>query len=154
VAGMAAVVFGAMSIAGISHADDGAGGPHHHGMGMHGEMDPAKAEKRIERMVNRILPDGTAEQKTKVSAIAKAAMNDLRPLHEKLRATRMESMKILAQPNIDRSALERNRAAAIQTADQISKRRTQAILDAADVMTPEQRAKAVERFSHHRGHRG
>ncbi len=146
-AGAAAAVIGAMSIVGISHARDGPREGHrHHGMGMHGPMDPATADKHIDRMIERMLPDGTPEQKTKVRAIAKAAMNDLRPLHEQHRAARQQVAKVLSQPTIDRAALEKIRASESQLAEQISKRKTQALADAAEVLTPEQRAKVAERF--------
>lgn len=144
-AGIASITIGAMSIAGISHANDGPGrGTHHHGM--HGPMDPATASKRIDRMIERMLSDGTPEQKAKVSAIAKAALNDLQPLREKHRAARADAMKILSQPTIDRTALEKIRASELQLADQISRRMTQAMADAAEVLTPEQRATLAERF--------
>jgi protein CpxP len=148
-AGVAAAMVSAMSVAGISYADNAPGQnqgqmqPHH---GMHGQKDPANAEKRIDRMVQRLLPDGTPEQKAKVTAIARSAMNDLRPLREQQRAARVQGIKLLTQPTIDRAALERVRATQMQLAEQISSRTTRALADAADVLTPAQRAKAAEHF--------
>src|SRR4051794_18008777 len=54
----------------------------------HGKMSPEHAEKRMSRMLQRLVPDASAEQKTKLSAIAKAAFEDLRPLQEKSREAR------------------------------------------------------------------
>lgn len=123
----------------------------HHGH--HGAMDPAHAEKRFERMTTRLVPDATPEQKTRLSAIAKAAFNDLRPLREKSRAVHAERMRLLSQPTIDRGALERVRETQQQLADQKSRRVTQAFADASEVLTPAQRVKAVEQLSKHRHHR-
>lgn len=151
-AGFTALVFGALSIAGASQsfADDGQRGERHGGrhagMGMHGPMDPDKAAAHIDRMLARMVPDATAEQKTRLTAIAKAAFTDLRPLHEKHRAARLKAMELLTQRSVDRAALEQARAADMQTADQISKRMTQAMADAAEVLTPAQRAKVAEHF--------
>lgn len=151
-AGITAMIFGALSVAGVSFADEGPqrgqGYRHGHerGMGMHGPMDPDKAAAHFDRMLSRMVPDATAEQKTRLDGIAKAAFADLRPLHEKHRAARARAMELLTQPRVDRTALEQARAADMQTADQISKRMTQAMADAAEVLTPAQRAKVAEHF--------
>jgi uncharacterized membrane protein len=63
-------------------------------------------------------------------------------------------MKLLAQPTIDRNALERVRQTEQQLADQRSRRVTQAFADAADVLTPAQRTVAAEKLAKHHGHRG
>ena len=60
-------------------------GHHRHGdgpMGMHGQMDPESMGKRVDKAVEWVLSDvqASAEQKQKVSAIAKQAIGDLAPL--------------------------------------------------------------------------
>jgi Spy/CpxP family protein refolding chaperone len=150
-AGIAALAFGTLSAAGISYANDAnmpAG--QHHRMGMRGPMDPARAEQHVQRMLERLVPDATPEQKTRISAIAKAAMTDLKPLHEQRRAAHQETMKLLSQPTLDRAAIEKSRQAETQIADRASKRMTQAWIDAAEVLTPAQRAKAAEQIGKHR----
>src|SRR3569623_199775 len=119
-AGVAAAMLSAMSVAGVSYADnapDQAPSQQHHGMDRHGPKDPANAEKRIDRMVERLLPDGTPQQKAKVTAIARSAMNDLRPLREQQRAARAQGIKLLAQPTIDRAALEQVRVTQVRLAE-------------------------------------
>lgn len=157
-----AALVSALSFAGVTYAQEGqapqkAQAERH--FGQHGKMDPAKAEKRMQHKLDRLVPDASAEQKAKLSVIAKAAFNDLRPLQEKSRAARAESMKLLAQPTLDRKAIEQVRQTQQQLADQRSRRMTQAYTDAAEVLTPAQRVKAVEqlnkrghRFAGHRGH--
>ena len=150
----------ALSIVGVSYAQEGQApqkpAAERH-FGPHGKMDPAQAEKRFQHMLKRLVPDATAEQKTKLSAIAKAAFNDLRPIQEKSREARVQGVKLLAQPTIDRNALEQVRQTQQQLADQRSRRVTQAFADAAEVLTPAQRVKAAEEIGkrgHGFGHRG
>ena len=123
------------------------GGGHHHGMQMHGDMDPAHAADRMERMISHRVPDATADQKARLSAIAKAAMTDLKPIGVKIRAARAESARLLTQQSIDRAALERVRAETSSLNDARSKRMTQAFADAAEVLTPAQRAKIAEHMA-------
>jgi Spy/CpxP family protein refolding chaperone len=87
---------------------------------------------------------GTADQKTRLVAIATAAMADLRPLREQMRQARRAGLDLLAAPVIDRRALEQARVSQMQLADARSRRLVQAFADAADVLTPEQRVKVAE----------
>ena len=154
VATILVVAVGALGLAGATFANDGEGLAvmwNMHGHGMHGPMDPADMDKHIDGMVNHILADGTPEQKAKVSAIAKAALTDLRPLHVQMHAAHAQAVALLEQPTIDRSALEQLRAAQIGQLDAASKRIMVAIEDAADVLTPEQRVKLSEQLKKYHG---
>jgi Spy/CpxP family protein refolding chaperone len=125
----------------------GMGGMHHRGF-TGGSQDPAKADARIERMVKHfaVEVDATPDQQAKLTAIAKAAARDLRPLREKARDAHQRSMALLAAPTIDRAAIERLRAEQTQAADAVSKRMSQAFADAAEVLTPDQRKKLADRM--------
>lgn len=156
-AGVAAAVVGALSMAGISHADNTGGcrGGRHGMMGWHGDkMDPERASKRIDHMIDRLLADGTPAQKAQVATIMKAAFADLKPLREQHRAAREQGIQLLTQPTIDRAALEKVRASELQLAEQVSKRMTQALADTAEVLTPDQRVKLGERMKKRFGHMG
>jgi Spy/CpxP family protein refolding chaperone len=119
-----------------------------HGWGRPGRMDPEAMQHRMERRVSRLVEHvgGTPQQKDRILAIATAALAELRPLREQARAARRRGMDLLAAPVIDRTTLEQVRAAQMQAADAGSRRMVQAMADAAEVLTPEQRARAVERM--------
>lgn len=154
-----AAIVGVMSLIGVSHADETvapqtATAKQHDGK--HARMSPEHMEKRAERMINRMVPDATPEQKAKLAAIAKSTFGELRPLNQKIRTARAENMKLLAQPTIDRNALEKARQTQQQLADQRSRLITKAYADAAEVLTPAQRvevAKHLAKKRHHFGHR-
>jgi Spy/CpxP family protein refolding chaperone len=154
-AGLAAAVAGAFAFQGLSHAHGGPGcGPGGFGRhGMSGAMDPDSMAKFIDWRVSAVLAkvDATAEQKSKVAEIAKAAARELAPLREKHQAARAKAVELLTQPTVDRAALEKLRSEELQMADALSRRITQAVADAADVLTPEQRVKLAARWKERRG---
>jgi Spy/CpxP family protein refolding chaperone len=127
---------------------------------MHGErgaMTPERSAKRIDRMIERLLSDGTPEQKAKVRTLANAAAKDLMPLRQQRRDAHRQGMTLLAQPSIDRAALEQVRATEMQLVDQTSRRMTSALADVSEVLTPAQRVRIAAHFAqrgkHHGGHR-
>jgi Spy/CpxP family protein refolding chaperone len=81
-------------------------------------------------------------------------MRELRPLRDQAREARRQVMDILSKPQIDRGALEALRAKQAQTMDQISRRISQSLADAAEVLTPDQRAKLAERMGERRHRHG
>lgn len=136
-----------------AHGDAGRG---RHGGGFMSEsFDPARMDQRIERMAKHfaVEVDATPEQSARLAEIAKGAAQDLRPIRETLREARKRGMALLAAPNVDRAGIEQLRSEQIRTADAASKRLTQALADAADVLTPEQRKMAAERLEKRRNWR-
>jgi periplasmic protein CpxP/Spy len=89
---------------------------------------------------------GTPQQKDRLMAIATAALTELRPMREQLRQSRRAGLDLLAAPVVDRRALEQLRATQMQVADAKSRRMVQAMAEAAEVLTPEQRVKVAERM--------
>jgi Spy/CpxP family protein refolding chaperone len=150
-AGLLALTFGGLAVAGLGYAENTGSPPPHEGMGMmHGPMmDPEHMDKHVDHALEHLVPDATPQQKEKIHAIFKAAMTDLKPLHEKGRALHEQAVKLLSQPKIDRAALEQTRQSQMQIADQVSKRMSTAFADAAEVLTPEQRAKLPEELAKH-----
>jgi Spy/CpxP family protein refolding chaperone len=93
--------------------------------------------RMIERMLDRV--DATDEQRTRIRAIFEAARNDLSNLREERRAAMGDLVELLQAPTLDRAAIEGKRAQRFATLETASKRMTQALADAAEVLTPEQR---------------
>ena len=114
-----------------------------HGGPFGGGFDPARAEERADRMIRHISVevDATAEQQEKLRGIVKNAVKDMVPMREKMFAARKQARDLLFGQSVDRAAIEKLRAEQIGTVDALSKRFTQALADAAEVLTPEQRRK-------------
>lgn len=116
---------------------------HFHGPMASSSIDPAKIDERVERMVRHFAleVDATPAQREKLTAIAKSAAKDLIPLREKLTSGRKQAIGLIGATSVDRSAIEKLRAEQIQLAEVASKRVTQALADAAEVLTSAQREK-------------
>jgi Spy/CpxP family protein refolding chaperone len=124
-------------------------GPPWHGGGMMGgpmmggATGPGLSPERADRMVRHLAIeiDASADQQAKLQAIAKGAAGDLAPMRDKALAARQQARALLTAATVDRGAIEKLRAEQIATMDVFSKRVAQALADAADVLTPEQRKK-------------
>jgi protein CpxP len=121
--------------------------------GGRGPLDPAELDARLERMLKHLYVeiDATDAQKERLAPIVKNAAKDLLPLREQMRNARREALALLGGETIDRAAIERLRAAQLQLAEAGSKRLAEALADAAEVLTPEQRKQLAERLQHRRG---
>jgi Spy/CpxP family protein refolding chaperone len=150
-AGLAAVgvaAIGSVSMQREAHAGPNPG-PHgpggwHGGMG---PMDPATRTRRIDAMVAFMLADidVSAEQRERIAVIARSAATDMDSNREQHRKLRRESLELFAAPTIDRARLESLRVEQLKLRDSTSRRMLTAMIEGAEVLTPEQRAKLVER---------
>ena len=112
------------------------GGPHGGGdMGM----------KMSGRMLD--LVKATPEQRAQIQKIMDGARTDLQAQREAGKGLRGQLMQTMAQTNIDANAVEQVRQKMLAQHDQASKRRMQAMVDAARVLTPEQRKQLSERMA-------
>src|SRR5215467_1989110 len=116
-------------------------------------FDPANVERHVERVMKHLAveADATADQQTKLVAIAKGAVNDLLPLREKLQANRAKALDLFTAGTVDRAAIERLRSEQLGLVETASKRISEALGDAAEVLNPEQRRTLVDRVSHFGG---
>jgi Spy/CpxP family protein refolding chaperone len=103
-------------------------------------------DAHIDKMVEQLAREASADQKARVALIAKAAMADLLPIHEQFRQAHARLHELLTAPVVDRAALEQLRMVQMQRMDAITRRLLAAVEDAADVLTPEQRIKFAERL--------
>ena len=122
----------------------GFGPPWH--MTVRGPMGPMTTEQlvdRADRAVRHVAIelDATADQQAKLEGIVKSAVTDLAPMRDKVRTTHQKVRELLTAPTVDRAAIEKLRAEQVATMDTLSKRIAQAVGDAADVLTPDQRRK-------------
>ncbi|MFZ5693629.1 MAG: Spy/CpxP family protein refolding chaperone [Pseudomonadota bacterium] len=115
-------------------------------------LDPAQIEDLADRMVRHlsIEIDATNDQQEKLRGLMRAMLKDVLPARERAFAARRQARELLTATTIDRAAMEKLRAEQIALADTVSKRITQALADAAEVLSPEQRRKLADRFPPHR----
>jgi len=127
----------------------GMGGTHMAGpaMGGHGMMpmgSPEQIGRRVDRMLDGL--NATEAQRAQIKQIAVAAAADIKAQHEASRALHEKGLQIFAAPKVDAAAAEALRQQMLARHDQVSKRMLQAMLEIANVLTPEQRARAGERM--------
>jgi protein CpxP len=129
-------------------AEGGPGmGRMHHGMGGGGMMfggSPERMGRRIDHMLDGL--NASDAQRAQIKQIAAAAAADLKAQAQAGRALRQRGMQIFTAPTIDAAGAEQLRQQMLQQHDQMSKRVTQAMLDVARILTPEQRAKIGDRM--------
>jgi periplasmic protein CpxP/Spy len=117
-----------------------------HFWGHHHQFDAEEitffVQHRIGRALSRV--DATQEQRDKIDAIAKAAINDVVAMRKDPAARRDKVLAIFKADTIDRSALETIRAEQLGIGEAASKRIVQAIADAAEVLKPEQRRQLAD----------
>jgi periplasmic protein CpxP/Spy len=146
-----AVTAGTAAIAGASLAS---AGQTLHGMhGHNGMTDSATIDAHFDKMFTEFLPDGTAEQKARLKVIAKSVHADLGAVHARFGPVHQRAHALLLQSTVDRAGLETLRAEQVHQIDLASKRIVGALADAAEVLTPAQRARLSAHLKAH-GHKG
>jgi protein CpxP len=106
------------------------------------EERAARADFGTEWVLGKV--DATPEQKTRIKAIVQDALKDLSQVREEHIKNRNAFMAALTQPTVDRATLKQLRQSEMQLAESVSDRFVNAIADAADVLTPEQRGKLAQ----------
>ena len=159
------LVAGAGALATTAHAMPAGGmGPgmaHGHGMMMHGgpgQPGRGPGAGPVQRMLDQV--QATPEQRTRIREILDAARADVRKLHEAAAPLREQARQLWSQPTIDAAAAEALRKQQFALRDQVGQRMLQARLDAAAVLSPEQRkaladhrARRHEMMQRHRAER-
>ena len=142
---LAAGLTGAVATTAFSSGGGFGPGRWHEGF-MHRPFDPAQAEARADRMVRHLAIelDASNEQQDKLRTVVRSTLKDVLPMREKVQAARQQARKLLTDPTINRAEIERLRVEQIALADTFSKRVAQALGDAGEILTPEQRRKLDE----------
>lgn len=136
------------------------GGKHHHGHHRHQDMKGAQkmggpmmmmggaffpmGGRGMERMLDDI--KATDAQRTQIKQIADAARTDMAKLHADHRQLHPQVMSLLTQPKIDAAAAEKLRQQMLAHHDTVSKRMMTAMLETAQVLTPEQRSQLAQKL--------
>jgi protein CpxP len=120
-----------------------AAGPAH---GMGGPMGPMDkpGEHIVEHWMRGL--DLQPTQREQLQALAQAARADMQPLRQEGRALREERQRLLAAPTLDEAALEALRQRELAWHDRLTARMNRFMIDAAKVLTPEQRQRWAERL--------
>jgi len=134
---------------------DGHGGHGQRGMGMGmgmGEgpgMMPFGGHQLV-RMLDEV--KATDAQRKQIQAITDKARTEVQALHEAGRKLHEQGLALWAAPKLDAAAIEAHRQQMLKHHDQVTQRMSQAMLEAAKVLTPEQRATLVQGIQdHHMG---
>lgn len=131
------------------------GPAHAHGgrwRGFGGPVDAETMGRRIDAMVAYVLADvdATPDQKERIAGIAKSAARDLAPLRRQHHEARRQAMELLAAPTIDRQRFEVMRTSQMQLGETATRRASQALLDVAEVLTPQQRQQLAQKWQQRR----
>jgi Spy/CpxP family protein refolding chaperone len=126
----------------------------HTGGGQHGPMMAGRStDDHLEHVQMMLTKIGASDaQKTQIEAILKPALDDMKATHEAHFAAFKQFHEAISAPSIDRAQLETLRVAQVKLLDEASKRLVIAISDAAEVLSPDQRAALAQEIEkHHRG---
>jgi Spy/CpxP family protein refolding chaperone len=133
-------VAGGLTFSGVTLAADQMG--HGMAMGAHGDGHMQMHVEMMEHLDKALTAvDATPDQKTRIHEILGGAMRSMGPLHQQMAGTHAELHRLLLAPVVDRAGLEKLRAERIADIDQASRTLVNAMADAAEVLSPEQRAK-------------
>ena len=120
----------------------------HMGPGPFGGMggrSPESAAQRVDRLLDG-LNVGDAER-SRIRQIVQSAAADIAGQREEGRSLHTQALQLFATPVVDAAAAEQLRQRMLAQHDRVSRRRLQAILEISTILTPEQRATAVQRMA-------
>jgi Spy/CpxP family protein refolding chaperone len=124
----------------------------HAGGGHHGPMSGRSTEDHLEHMQAMLTKIGASDsQKAQIEGLLKPAFEEMKAAHEAHSAAFAQFHEAITAPSIDRARIEALRADQLKSLDEASKRLVTAITDAAEVLSPEQRAALAEQIRSHHG---
>jgi protein CpxP len=124
----------------------------HSGGGHHGPMSGRSAEDHLEHMQAMLTKIGASDaQKAQIEGLLKPAFEEMKTAHEAHSAAFAQFHEAITAASIDRARIESLRAEQVKSLDEASKRLVTAITDAAEVLSPDQRAALAEQIRSHHG---
>lgn len=134
-----ALVTAALAVGGVAaHAQPGPGHRGGHGMMAAGGLFGGHMEHLLDAV------NATDAQRTQIEAIFKAARQDLAGQRDSGMKLHQQMATLYTAANVDAAAIEAVRVQMSALHETASKRMSQASIDAARVLTPEQRAKVAD----------
>lgn len=114
------------------------------GQGHAGMGGGAFGGERIMALLDDV--NATDAQRQQIEAIFKTAQTDLQPLRQQGMQLHRQMVQAFAAPNVDANAVEALRKQQTAHHEQVSQRMSRAMVEAARVLTPEQRAQWAEKM--------
>jgi len=122
------------------------GGGGHHGPAGRGTKDHLG---HMQAMLTKI--GATDTQKAQIENLLEPALEEMKAAHDAHSAAFKQFHDEITAPSIDRARIESLRAGQLKSLDEASKRLVTAISDAAEVLSPEQRAALAQQMTKHHG---
>lgn len=113
--------------------------------GRHGGGPGMEGGPHMEHMLE--LVDASDAQRAQIKQIMDAARADIKPQRDTLQQLHQQGMALLTAPTVDANAVEALRVQSQAPREQIGRRMSQALVAAANVLTPEQRSKLGARMA-------
>lgn len=129
---------------GIGAATYAVAGPFGFGPAASPEQHKEMMERRLDRALG--LVKATDSQRTAIKAIFARAFTELAPIHQEKRRLHDDFATAFAAEPLDRAGVEKLRLQTTALVDRGSQVLSKALLDAAGVLTPEQRKTLVDRL--------
>ena len=124
----------------------------HSGGGHHGPAMNRSPESHLEHMQTLLTRIGASDaQKSQIEGILTPALNEMKAVHHAHFAAFKQFHEAISAPSIDRARIESLRSEQVRALDEASKKLVLAFSDAAEVLSPEQRAALAETIARHHG---
>lgn len=123
------------------------------GLGRGGSPEQHKAfmMRRLERMLDTV--KASDSQRSAIKAIAERTFAEMHAMHEQHGRIRDQLASAITAEPVDRAAVESLRSELVKMMDQGSQAVSKSLLDAAQILTPEQRQALVKLMREHHGRR-
>ena len=105
----------------------------------------------LHSIFEHLMATATPEQQAAMRAVGGSAHEELQALDQQALAAHRRKIELLLQETIDRQAFDRARADEVEAAQRLAERIDAVLVDLAEVMTPQQRAKLRDHRKAHEG---